>query len=126
MVAGNKGQFKPGNQLAKGNPGPVRRNFLTQELISQLNEIDPRTNKQKFGMVVEQLVRLATGFVVKEYVYVKGKKTDKYTEREVAGDLPAIKYVFDRLEGSPVSAVSFDAGADGKVTLVFEKADEKL
>lgn len=58
--------FKPGNKDAVGNKGASRPNFLTQALISQLNECNTRTNTKKLHMLAERLIALALGgeFVV--------------------------------------------------------------
>lgn len=124
-------RFQPGNQHAKGNPGPSKKHALTQALISQLNEIDPRTDKAKLHKIVENLIKMATGFVIVEHVLgPDGKRTGKKIEREIAPDLAAIRYIFDRVDG-PLS-VGFgssndnDEGSCGKVYLVFEKADERV
>jgi hypothetical protein len=73
----NKGSFKKGNKAGIGNAGPGGRGkFLTQALISQLNELDPKTKMMRAHKVVDALIKAASG-----------------------GDVPAIKEIFDRIEG---------------------------
>ena len=50
-----------GNAYGIGNPGPVTRNPLTQQLLSQLHEIDRGSKKENKEVVVEQLIKLAQG-----------------------------------------------------------------
>jgi hypothetical protein len=122
-------RFQKGNKAAVGNSGPPRYSDLTKALISQLNELDTKTQKSKLHRIVEQLIRLATGFVIVDVVKTRdGKKVLRRVEREIAADLSAIKYIWDRLEGTPKQTLGFgdDEGSSGKVTLIFERADEKV
>lgn len=120
-------RFQKGNKYAVGNPGPARAMFLTQELIIALKEIDPKANRTKYRLMVEQLVKQAAGFVLVEKVKdPKTGKIKKIVETDVSGDLSAIKFIFERIEGAVKQSVEMGAGEGGRVTLVFEKADEKL
>jgi len=104
--------FKKGNKVGVGNPGPSRPSFLTQTLISQLNEIDRHTGKEKMHSIAERLIQLAMGGR-----YKIGRKWYNFP-----GELSAIKEVFDRVQGRPVQSVGFDTD-NGQVTLTFGKKD---
>ena len=121
------GRFAPGNRVGLGNPGPSPRpKFLTQELISQLNELDVKSGKTKYGKIIENLIKNATGYVLKT------KTTDEdgnvvIEEREIPHDLEAIRQIFDRLEGKPMQSVGLGVGENtGKLTIVFESVDQEL
>ena len=118
------GQFAKGNRLQDNPTGGVRK-FMTQELISQLHEIDPRTNKMKFGILVEQLIKNATGYEFKKRVYDRKGKV-RYIKIEIPSDQKAIEYIFDRLEGRPINSVGFGEGEGGKLTIMFEPIDREL
>src|SRR5260221_11311193 len=83
-------RFQPGNQLAARRITKGR--FLTQSLISELNELDPAENMAKFRVMVRRLV-----------------------ERAIApdADFMAIKEIFDRVEGRSVQAMEV-SGRDGR------------
>jgi hypothetical protein len=48
--------FQRGNQLARKGVGATKSRFLTQALISELNEMDPSENMQRFRVMVRRLV----------------------------------------------------------------------
>lgn len=84
--------FQPGNKLSVGNPGPgPRPDILTQALISQINEIDNR-DPQKRAKIA--------------------KMVDKLIAMGIDGDMDAIKFIWDRVEG-PVKTVNELRNADG-------------
>jgi hypothetical protein len=113
------GSFKPGHKINVGNPGPQRPSFLTQALISQLNEIDKNTGREKLHMLAERLLIHAFGG---EYtIKVTGRKNGKRIV--VDGELSAIKEVFDRVQGRAVQGVAFDPG-DGIIHVHFDEADK--
>jgi hypothetical protein len=61
---------------SKGGKQSGKRDFLTQQIIAELNEIDPAQNVTKARMLVKSLVDNAVG-----------------------GDLAAQREIFDRVEG---------------------------
>lgn len=92
------GTFAKGNKAAVGSGGPgSRTKFLTEALISQLNELDPKTRKEKFHTLVAVLIRRAI------------KKEDAY----------AIKEIFDRVEGKPAQLIQ-GSGEGGAVHVTIE------
>ncbi len=116
--------FQKGNQLAKGHGQgrPPHPNFLTQALISQLNEVDKDTDKRKLHLLAERLLVLALGGVIE--VHRRKPEGGRYIDYiNVSPDLEAIKEVFNRVQGKAVTQVGFDAGS-GKVTIIFDKEDE--
>lgn len=87
--------FQPGNKLAVGHAAPPlrkfqsnRRRFLSQSLVSQLNETD-RNNVSKFHKIASRMIEAA-----------------------LDGDSLMIKEIFDRVEGKAVQAVEL-SGPDG-------------
>ncbi len=98
--APNAGMFQPGHKLSVGNKGPqarAARRFLSVQLRNALQEIDPKTKRKKFELVVEAFV--AAG---------------------MTGDLTAIRDMFNRLEGTPVQSVQLS----GVVAQLNETIDE--
>lgn len=85
------GPFRPGNTVAVGHDGGSKNNRrLTQTLIAALNESDTkRYPKGKIWALVDRLLKLAID----------------------DGDLDAIKYVFDRVDGKVASTLQLE-GAD--------------
>lgn len=120
--APTKGAFKPGNQVARGADHSGRK-FLTQRLISQLNEnfqgmkrearpIKDKDGKPRCGTDGKPMFEIAW---VKDGQVQDISKADKLIEQlifnaTVLGDQTAIRDIFNRLEGMPVQAVT---GADG-------------
>lgn len=120
--APTSGAFKPGNQVARGADHSGRK-FLTQRLISQLNENfqgmkrEARPVKDKDGKPRNG----SDGKPIMEIVWVKDGKPQDITRADklidqlifnatVLGDQTAIRDIFNRLEGMPVQALT---GADG-------------
>jgi hypothetical protein len=88
---------------------------MTMVLIQQLNEAEKKTNRAKMHIVVEKLVELAMEGGGALYD-AKGKLIKRY------GDLEAIKYLFDRLEGRP--AQSMGIFKDNLVRVEFRSYEE--
>jgi predicted transcriptional regulator len=76
--------FQPGNKAAVG-ADHSRRKVLTQALIAELNEIDPKTKMTRLRNIVRALI-----------------------ENAEAKDNQAIMAIFDRIEGRPVQAIAND------------------
>jgi hypothetical protein len=93
-----KGFFQPGNNLSVGNKGRQAPSLVTQELVSQLNEIDKNTGKEKKHAIVANLIKLAMGYTWKKKIKLSDG-TDSVEEVVVQPDIVAIKEVFDRAEG---------------------------
>src|ERR1700680_3718015 len=75
--APNAGMFQPGHKLSVGNKGPEARRarrFLSVQLRNALQEIDPKTKRKKFEVVIDAMI--AQG---------------------MSGELTAIKDMFNRL-----------------------------
>ncbi|HXU01444.1 MAG TPA: hypothetical protein VN903_10645 [Polyangia bacterium] len=91
--------FQPGNKLAVGNTngGRVRGDMLTRALTSQIQEIV----RDKDGDLVVARAKLA-------------KIIDKLIALGIEGNMEAIKFIWDRLEG-PVKNVTELKNADGEV-----------
>lgn len=114
-------RFQKGNKAALGNPGPTRLKPLTQALIAKIHEIDENTSKEKIWTLVDALYKCAVGFTLVRY---EGKGKDRVKiEEEVPPDLPALKYLWDRIEGVPKMSTDDAAVVGGRVTIVFEPAD---
>jgi len=126
------GKFAPGNKLAVGNVGGSVRytntKFLTQTLISKLNELDKNTGKARYYKLVSQLIKNALDRdVAIEYVDKRGRK--KTRKQFIPGDQKALEYIFDRLEGKPIQSVGLGpsgGSSSGKLTVIFEPIDEEL
>lgn len=72
-----------------GNPGGrVKRDFLTQHLIAELNEMTPGTDVKRARTVIQALI-----------------------EKAEAGDIPATKEVLDRVEGKVTQPIGGDEDA---------------
>ncbi len=89
-----KGKFPPGNKVGKqfpkgesGNPnGRPKLTKLTEALRQQIAEINPDAPEETIAEAIAQtLIKLA-----------------------IAGDVTAIKEVFDRAEGKPKQAIDLD------------------
>ena len=111
-----------GNQYAKGNKGP-RGDFLTQKLISQLSEVVTRDKpkleyykhggKMKKRLVISQQTHAKLHFLVEALL-----------ENAMNGETDAIKYVFDRIEGRPMSLVPEEN--NGPLTIQFLQVDKRI
>lgn len=110
----NPGHFQPGNKAAVGHNGPMRKDPITQVLISQLNEVHPGTGKAKIHMLCEALIGLAIGIEFKI-----GRKTFQF-----APDIKAIKEVIDRVQGRAIQSVG--VAGPSKITFVFEPGEDDL
>lgn len=98
-MAANIAQFKKGNQVSVGNPGPSPRpRIITNTLISQLNEIDSKTNKARVHRLVEKLINTAIN----------------------DGEQWAFEMIFERIEGK-VATIAPDGEVvrPGGPTLMF-------
>ena len=85
------GAFKPGNKLAVGHDArtpAVRGRVLTQTLISILNESDAKFDKGRMYAICDKLFKRAA----------------------VDGDLEAIKYIFDRVDGKLIQPMALEDG----------------
>lgn len=76
--------FQPGQS---GNPGgrSKREKFITQQLIAELNEIDPQTEAKRLRKVVKALISKAE-----------------------EGDVTAAREIFDRVEGKVPTVLAGD------------------
>jgi hypothetical protein len=112
-----------GNQRAKGNKGP-RGDFCTQALVSQLHEVVTRDavrieyykhgGKTKKRRVVSRRTHEKIHFIVEALL-----------ENAMSGETDAIKYVFDRLEGRPVTTLP-GQDEDGVLTVRFLPVDQNI
>ena len=93
--------FKPGNKAAVGNRGPSRPDFLTQTLISQLNEVDRTTGQPKKHLLVERLIA-----------------------RALDGDAQCMREIFNRVEGRPRLAEPDESRQ--QIMIVLDCEDLKL
>ena len=107
------GTFKP----AKHNQAFYRDEML-QILISQLNEVDAATSKEKKYLLIERLLAMGIGLKVR----VNGR-TIAYEP-----SLPAMKEIFDRFIGKPRQAVDVgvDQGQSGVLIVFDEPGDADL
>jgi hypothetical protein len=101
------GFFRKGNLYSVGRPNPVAYRMITQVLISQLNEIDPKTQKPRLHKIVENLIKAAEGYT-KDVIDSKGKKT----KEEVPFSLEAIREIIDRIDGKPKQNVEGSGHVD--------------
>lgn len=87
----SNGRFAKGNTLAKGvtNHTSRARRFITQQIISMLNEVDRKTGDSNLRVMVRNVVTLAK-----------------------AGDMQAVEFVTNRVEGKVPQAVEV-SGRDG-------------
>ena len=74
--------FQKGNTLLIGNRGRAHPQICTQELASQLNEIEPKTGKATKHRLIARLI-----------------------QNGLDGDTAAMKEVFDRIEGKAPQAL---------------------
>jgi hypothetical protein len=112
-----------GNQYAKGNKGP-RGDFCSKALISQLHEVVKREKvkieyykhggKMKKRRVISQEAHEKIHFIVEALL-----------ENAMSGETDAIKYVFDRLEGRPVTTLP-GQDDDGVITVRFMPVDNRI
>jgi len=96
-------RWKPGQS---GNPAgrPKKEKALTELLRKEGSKrdqtyIDPKTGEEK---VISR----------------KRKLAQKIWELALSGDLAAIKYIFDRIDGSPRQSVSLEQ--EGRVVIEFD------
>lgn len=88
------GTFAPGNKASAGQRAP-RGRFITQRLIAMMHEtqdftdIDPTDPKRK---------RL-----LKERTTVLARYCKVLMRLALSGDMQAIKYIADRIEGTPIA-----------------------
>ena len=101
---GRPGTFQRGNKAGVG-VNKRRPDFLTQALISQLNEIDKSTGKAKIHMLAERLLCHALG----------GSYRIGDRMVEVDSGLHAIKEVFDRVQGKAPQSFTFEDPEGGSV-----------
>lgn len=120
-------RFQKGNQAAKGNPGPwEKRKFLTQALISQLNEVDATTDKEIVHRIIAELIKHAVGFEVRTVRKDRSGKVIETTVEQVPSSVIAIREIFDRVEGRSVAAVEARDGEGGGVVLLFPQEYSRI
>jgi hypothetical protein len=76
--------FEPGNKLATLGDHSKRK-FMTQALIAELTEVDPKTQQTRLRKIIRRLL-----------------------DNAEEGDNVAINAVFDRIEGKPKQALVND------------------
>lgn len=82
--------FQPGHKHGVGNGGRKVRKWLTQSLVRELNDMDPRTRRNNYRLVAQALVTAG-----------------------IAGDMVAVKEIFNRVEGRVPMGVEM-SGPDGE------------
>lgn len=99
-----------------GSTGSNRRQLITMEIISQLNEMDPSNPKRTLlNRLVKNLIAQATyAFDIR----VKGKVVEGH------GDLSAIKEIIDRIEGKPAQRIM--GPDDGPAVVMFNTPEEVM
>lgn len=112
-----------GNQRAKGRKD-ARGDFLTQKLVSQLHEVVKRDvprveyythgGKIKKRVIVSQQTHEKVHFLIEALI-----------ENGMNGETDAIKYIFDRIEGRPVSIVP-DGDGNNVFTVHFLPVDQRI
>lgn len=121
------GTFQKGNKAAVGSGGPHKHRPVTSVIIQKLNEINRQTNRAFIFDLVDELFEQALASE-KEVEFLEGKgKRQRLVKKKirVLGDLTAKSFIIDRSDGKPVQGIGLEPG-EGKVTIVFEAADEKL
>lgn len=118
--------------LPPGQPAPKGRSrskFVTQALISRLNEADPKSpdGKKKVDVLVDQLIAKAIGGTRMVRKKTKILEADGSYKRDARGrlvydvslvevdvepELEAMKYIYDRIEGRPTQSLALDDGGD--------------
>lgn len=115
-----------GNQRALGNK--QKPDFLTKALISQLHETVKREKP------VLQLIPAKKGsnkkptrrWIISQETHEKIHFiVEALLENAMNGETDAIKYVFDRIEGRPVTTFPED-GNDGAITVRFLPQDQRI
>jgi hypothetical protein len=112
-----------GNLYAAGNKG-AHKDFLTKTLISQLHEVVKRDvprkeiylykGKPKTRWIISKESHERIHFLVEALL-----------ENAMNGETDAIKYVFDRIEGRPMSIMPDDGSGQG-VTINFLQVDQRI
>jgi hypothetical protein len=112
-----------GNKRAVGR-ADARRDFATKALVSQLHEVVKREvvkieyykkgNKVLKRRVISQQQHEKIHFIVEALL-----------ENAMSGETDAIKYVFDRLEGRPVTTIP-GQDEDGAITVRFLPVDQRI
>lgn len=102
----NKGSFAAGNKAGVG-PKPIARRFITQHLISMMNE--------EISMMTPDLEAMAGAKDQKKVIFMRKTAQrlhffcEKLFELALDGDLQAIKYITDRIEGAPIQTMAMTA-----------------
>src|ERR1700686_5462330 len=105
--------FQKGNKL--GGRGGI--NIVTQQIISQLNEMHRFKKSPNLDVIVEQLIRQAAGYEVTVVKRVKGKEVKSRVE--IPGDLGAIKEIIDRVQGKAPQSVSTGGEEDAPIVQII-------
>lgn len=91
------GQFQRGNQLSTGPKGGVNKRFITQRLISMMHEEisviekEEKTAKNSKAKTTATVRRVARLQLFCETLF----------NLALSGDMQALKYIADRIEGTP-------------------------
>lgn len=112
-----------GNRFAAGNKGR-REDFLTKTLISQLHETMKRAvvRKEVYLEKGKRKERLVLSHETHEKLHFL---VEALIENGMNGETDAIKYIFDRIEGRPVSIMP-DDGGDNVLTVRFLPVDQRI
>jgi|SRR5580704_320764 hypothetical protein len=105
--------FQKGNKL--GGRGGI--NIVTQQIISQLNELNKFKRVPNLDVIVEQLITQAAGYEVTVTKKVKGKEIK--TKVEIPGDLAAIKEIIDRVQGKAPQSVTVGGEEDAPIVQII-------
>jgi hypothetical protein len=100
-MAENRGKIKPG-EVRNPRGRPKKGETLIEILRSKLDEKIPKSQSAYKDMVVMRLIQLAN-----------------------SGDLGALKYIFDRMEGSPRQAVEHTGADGGPIEVDMNPAERK-
>lgn len=113
-----QGQFKPGNQL--GGPKGTNKRFITQRLIAMMHEevtilekeAADATGKKKSAAISRKVARLQLF-------------CEKLFEIALAGDMQALKYIADRIEGTPIQTTVMIEETDPAMVAAEQKRAEE-